>query len=116
MKTATTRSSRANGAGGPARLAGLTEVPAIVLEADDRTVMELALIENLQRSDLNPIEEALGYRALMEEYGLTQEQTAEQVGKSRPAVANALAAAGAAGRHFGDGGERKAHRGQARRF
>lgn len=73
-----------------ARLAGLTEVPAIVLEADDRTVMELALIENLQRSDLNPIEEALGYRALMEEYGLTQEQTAEQVGKSRPAVANAL--------------------------
>lgn len=73
-----------------ARLAGLTEVPAVVLEADDRTVMELALIENLQRSDLNPIEEALGYRALMEEYGLTQEQTAEQVGKSRPAVANAL--------------------------
>ncbi|MBS6367489.1 MAG: ParB/RepB/Spo0J family partition protein, partial [Clostridiales bacterium] len=73
-----------------ARQAGLTEVPAIVLEADDRTVMELALIENLQRSDLSPIEEAQGYRVLMEEYGLTQEQAAERVGKSRPAVANAL--------------------------
>ena len=73
-----------------ARLAGLDEVPVVVLEADDRTVMELALVENLQRQDLNPMEEAEGYRVLMEEYGLTQEQTAERVGKSRPAVANAL--------------------------
>ncbi len=72
------------------RLAGLTEIPAVVIEADDRKVMELALIENLQRQDLNPIEEALGYRALMDEYGLTQENVATQVGKSRPAVANAL--------------------------
>lgn len=73
-----------------ARSAGLTEIPALVIEADDRTVMELALIENLQRQDLNPIEEAQGYHSLMEEYGLTQEQVAERVGKSRPAVANAL--------------------------
>ena len=73
-----------------ARLAGLSEIPAVVIEADDRKVMELALIENLQRQDLNPIEEALGYRALMDEYGLTQEDVATQVGKSRPAVANAL--------------------------
>ena len=73
-----------------ARLAGLSEIPAVVMEADDRKVMELALIENLQRQDLNPIEEALGYRSLMEEYGLTQEEVSTQVGKSRPAVANAL--------------------------
>ena len=73
-----------------ARLAGLDEVPVVVLEADDRTVMELALVENLQRQDLNPMEEAEGYRVLMEDFGLTQEQTAERVGKSRPAVANAL--------------------------
>lgn len=73
-----------------ARLAGLSEVPVVVLDADDRTVMELALVENLQRQDLNPMEEAEGYRVLMEDYGLTQEQTAERVGKSRPAVANAL--------------------------
>ena len=73
-----------------ARLAGLKEVPVVVVEADDRTVMELALIENLQRQDLNPIEEAEGYRVLTEEYGLTQEQAAARVGKSRPAVANAL--------------------------
>ena len=73
-----------------ARLAGLSEIPAVVIEADDRKVMELALIENLQRQDLNPIEEAMGYRSLMEEYGLTQEEVATQVGKSRPAVANAL--------------------------
>ena len=73
-----------------ARLAGLSEIPAVVIEADDRKVMELALIENLQRQDLNPIEEALGYRSLMDEYGLTQEEVATQVGKSRPAVANAL--------------------------
>lgn len=73
-----------------ARMAGLEEVPVVVLEADDRTVMELALIENLQRQDLNPMEEAEGYRVLMEEYGLTQEQAASRVGKSRPAVTNAL--------------------------
>lgn len=73
-----------------ARSAGLTEIPALVIEADDRTVMELALIENLQRQDLNPVEEAEGYHCLIEEYGLTQEQVAERVGKSRPAVANAL--------------------------
>ncbi len=73
-----------------ARLAGLSEIPAVVVDADDRKVMELSLIENLQRQDLNPIEEALGYRRLMDEYGLTQEDAANQVGKSRPAVANAL--------------------------
>ena len=73
-----------------ARLAELKEVPAVVIEADDRKVMELALIENLQRQDLNPVEEAMGYRSLMADYGLTQEQAAKQVGKSRPAVANAL--------------------------
>ena len=73
-----------------ARLANLKEVPAVIVEADDRKTMELALIENLQRQDLNPVEEALGYQSLMEDYGLTQEETAKQVGKSRPAVANAL--------------------------
>lgn len=73
-----------------ARLANLSEVPAVVIEADDRKVKELALIENLQRQDLNPVEEALGYQSLMQEYGLTQEDAAKQVGKSRPAVANAL--------------------------
>lgn len=72
------------------RLAGLSKVPVTVVEADDRTVMELALVENLQREDLNPMEEAEGYRVLLEEYGLTQEQAAQQVGKSRSAVANAL--------------------------
>ena len=73
-----------------ARIAELKEIPAVIIEADDRKVMELALIENLQRQDLNPVEEAMGYRALIEEYKLTQEDTAKQVGKSRPAVANAL--------------------------
>lgn len=73
-----------------ARLAGLSEVPALVIEADDRKTMELALIENLQREDLNPVEEALGYDSLMKDYGLTQEEAARRVGKSRPAVANAL--------------------------
>ena len=73
-----------------ARMAGLTEVPVVVIEADDQKAMELALIENLQRQDLNPVEEALGYRSLMEDFGLTQDDTAKQVGKSRPAVANAL--------------------------
>ena len=72
------------------RMAGLTEVPVRVLEADDRRTAELALVENLQREDLNPIEEARGYRTLMEDYGLTQEETARSVGRSRPAVANAL--------------------------
>ena len=72
------------------RLAGLREVPAIIIEADDKKTMELALIENLQRQDLNPVEEAQGYQVLMEEYGMTQEETAKRVGKSRPAVANAL--------------------------
>ena len=73
-----------------ARLANLSDVPAIVMEADDRKVKELALIENLQRQDLNPMEESLGYQSLMQEYGLTQEEAAKRVGKSRPAVANAL--------------------------
>ena len=73
-----------------ARLAGLTEIPAIILEADDRKVMELGLIENLQREDLNPMEEAAGYRTLVQEYGLTQEEAARQVSRSRPAVANAM--------------------------
>ena len=73
-----------------ARMAGLNEVPAIVMEADDRKVKELALIENLQRQDLNPVEEALGYQSLMADYGLTQEEAAARVGKSRPRVANAL--------------------------
>ena len=73
-----------------ARMANLSEVPAVVIEADDKKAMELALIENLQRQDLNAVEEALGYRSLMDDYGLTQEETAQRVGKSRPAVANAL--------------------------
>lgn len=73
-----------------ARMANLAEIPAVVIEADDKKAMELALIENLQRQDLNPVEEALGYNRLMEEYGLTQEDTAKRVGKSRPTVANAL--------------------------
>ncbi|MBQ1678394.1 MAG: ParB/RepB/Spo0J family partition protein [Oscillospiraceae bacterium] len=73
-----------------ARMAGLEELPVLVIEADDRKVMELALVENLQREDLNPMEEAQGYRTLMEEYGLTQNEVAQRVGKSRPAVANAL--------------------------
>ena len=73
-----------------AKLAGLSEVPAVIIEADDRRVMELGLIENLQREDLNPMEEALGYQALVQDYGLTQEEAAQRVGKSRPAVANAM--------------------------
>lgn len=72
------------------RLAGLTEVPVRVIEADDRRTAEIALVENLQREDLNPIEEAKGYKKLMEEYGLTQDETAKSVGKSRPAIANAI--------------------------
>ena len=73
-----------------ARLAGLSDIPVVVIEADDRKAMELALIENLQRQDLNCVEEALGYQSLIEEYGLTQEEAAQRVGKSRPAVANSL--------------------------
>ena len=72
------------------RLAELAEVPVVVVEADDKKAMELALIENLQRTDLNPVEEAMGYDALIREYGMTQEEAAARVGKSRPAVANAL--------------------------
>ena len=73
-----------------ARLANLSEVPVVVIEADDKKAMELALIENLQRQDLNPVEEALGYKSLMEDYGMTQEDAAKRVGKSRPTVTNAL--------------------------
>ena len=73
-----------------ARLAGLEEIPAVVIEADDQKAMQLAMIENLQREDLNPIEEAEGFRVLVETYGMTQEQAAERVGRSRSAVANAL--------------------------
>lgn len=72
------------------RMAGLTEVPVVVREMTDQEAAELALIENLQREDLNPMEEALGFQTLMENYGLTQEETAQAVNKSRPAVANAL--------------------------
>lgn len=72
------------------RLAGLSEVPVVIREMTDSEAMELALIENLQREDLNPIEEAEGYKLLMDTYSLTQEQAAERVGKSRPAVANAM--------------------------
>ena len=73
-----------------ARIANLSEVPAVIVEADDKKAMELALIENLQRQDLNAVEEALGYQSLMADYGLTQEEAASRVGKSRPAVANSL--------------------------
>ncbi len=73
-----------------AKEAGLSEVPVNIIEADDKKVMELGLIENLQREDLNPMEEANGYKVLMDEYGMTQEDVAQRMGKSRPAVANAL--------------------------
>ena len=72
------------------RLAGLTEVPVRVIEADDRKTAEIALVENLQREDLNPIEEAKGYKLLIDEFGLTQDETAKRIGRSRPAVTNAL--------------------------
>ncbi len=72
------------------RLAGLSEVPVRVIEADDRRTAELALVENLQREDLNPIEEAKGYKTLIEVYGLTQEEAAKSVGRSRPAIANSM--------------------------
>ena len=73
-----------------ARLAEQTEIPAVIIEADDKKAMELALIENLQRQNLNPVEEALGYQSLISEYGMTQDEAAKQVGKSRPTVTNAL--------------------------
>ena len=73
-----------------ARLAGLKEIPVVVMEADDRKAAELAMIENLQREDLNPMEEAAGYQSLMENYHMTQEEAAQRVGKSRSAVANSL--------------------------
>lgn len=72
------------------RMAGLDEVPVVIKELDDRNYYEIALVENLQREDLNPVEEALGYRALIDGYGLTQEQVAESVGKSRSTVTNAI--------------------------
>lgn len=72
------------------KLAGLTEIPAIVLERDDKNAAQIALIENIQREDLNPLEEALAYRALAEEYGMTQEELSQKVGKSRSAIANAV--------------------------
>ena len=71
-------------------MAGLREVPVVIRDMDEEQAMEIALIENLQREDLNAIEEASGYKLLMERYGMTQEQVAKRVGKSRPAVANAL--------------------------
>ena len=70
------------------KLAGLDEIPSIILDRDDRKVAEISLIENIQRENLNPIEEALAFRALAEEYGLTQEELSEKVGKSRSAIAN----------------------------
>ncbi len=73
-----------------ARMAGLSEVPVIIITADDKKAAELALVENIQRSDLNPIEEAMGFVALIEEYGLTQEEVAKRIGKSRSAVTNIL--------------------------
>ena len=80
---------RANAAGGR-RASGLKEVPVRIIEADDRRAMELALVENLQREDLNPIEEAKGYKTLIEEYGMTQEEASQSVGKARSSVTNAL--------------------------
>jgi len=71
------------------KLAELNEIPAIIMNKDDRKAAEIALIENIQREDLNPIEEAMGFRALQEEYGLTQEELSERIGKSRSAIANA---------------------------
>ena len=73
-----------------AKRAGLTEVPAVIVDADDRAVAELALIENLQREDLNPVEEAEGFKALIDEFELTQEEAAERLGKSRSSLANAM--------------------------
>ena len=72
------------------RLAGLSEIPVRVIEADDRRTAELALVENLQREDLNPIEEAKGYKTLIDVYGMTQDEAAKSVGRSRPAITNSL--------------------------
>ena len=72
------------------RMAGLSEIPVRIIDADDKTAAELALVENLQREDLNPIEEALGYKSLIEEYNLSQEDAAKSVGKSRSAIANSM--------------------------
>ena len=72
------------------RMAGLNEVPVIIKDADEQTLMEIALIENLQREDLNAVEEALGYRSLIDSFGLTQDEVAKKMGKSRSAVTNAL--------------------------
>ena len=72
------------------KLAGISEVPVRIIEADDKTTAELALVENLQREDLNPVEEAKGYKSLIDEFGLTQEDVATSVGKSRPAIANSM--------------------------
>ena len=72
------------------KLAGLTEIPAIILDRDNKAVAQIALIENIQREDLNPIEEAMAYKSLKEEYGMTQEELSDKIGKSRSAVANAL--------------------------
>lgn len=72
------------------KIAGIAEIPAIILDKDDRKVAEIALIENLQREDLNPIEEAMAFKALADDYGLTQEEVSERVGKSRSAIANAV--------------------------
>lgn len=82
-----------------AKLAGMTDVPAVIYNTDDRHALELALIENLQREDLNPIDEAEGYRTLVEIYGLTQEDVADRVGKSRPAVSNAMRLLGLTGKN-----------------
>lgn len=73
-----------------ARIAGLSEVPVVIRELSDSETVELAMVENLQREDLNPLEEALGYKYMMEKLGITQDEAAQKVGKSRPAVANAL--------------------------
>ncbi len=73
-----------------ARMAGLSRIPALVRDLDERTMIEIALIENLQREDLNPIEEAVAYRRLMDEFGMTQEQLGRRLGKSRPAIANTV--------------------------
>ena len=70
------------------KIAGLSEIPAIILDRDDRKVAEISLIENIQRQDLNPIEEAMAFKALANDYGLTQEELSERVGKSRSAIAN----------------------------
>ncbi len=72
------------------RMAGITEIPVIIREMDDAEMMQISMIENLQRENLNPVEEALGYRTLSEEYGLTQEEISKSVGKSRPVIANAM--------------------------